>query len=92
MAKITKRKQAEIWLEKLIEENPWGIPCLEVYEKAKEDGISVAQLPLAKKALGVKSTKAGGHWHWTRYGASAPDTPLVLQTAAEIYEASQEED
>src|SRR5690606_10708612 len=56
--------QAIEWLETALSDGPR--PAAELVAAAAETGISEATLRRAKRELGIRATRAGKGWSWTR--------------------------
>jgi hypothetical protein len=56
------RKEAAEWLKTNLADG--AIPSVDLFERAKESGISVRTLRRAARGIGVHMDKRQGHWQW----------------------------
>jgi len=62
--KFTKRNKVMEELAGMLDKEE--IPCVDIYDHFKKQGISARTVENAKQELGVKSVKRGGAWYWQK--------------------------
>jgi hypothetical protein len=75
----TKRERAIVFLSAQLADGP--VPATEAHRAATARGITPRTLDVAKRALGVRSTRVGRGWWWLLEGQTVP---AQLASAAEL--------